>query len=119
MDTLLKVLDETTALTLNDDLFAYEIPLGKTGVWLSDSQTDSRFNSVDIAEFDIYYRGKTKQSAIANIRYLKEQIDFISTEVCELDNGLTFKLQILFNWDYLEKDAEGYFVFANRLRLIK
>ena len=106
MDTLLKVLDETTALTLNDDLFAYEIPLGKTGVWLSDSQTDSRFNSVDIAEF-------------ANIRYLKEQIDFISTEVCELDNGLTFKLQILFNWDYLEKDAEGYFVFANRLRLIK
>lgn len=119
MDTLIKVLNETTALTTDVDLFAYEIPLGKIGLWCSDSQTDSRFNAVDAQEFDVYYRGKTKQSSISNIKYLKNTIDSISTEVCELEDGTTFKLQILFNWEYLEKDSEGYFVFANRLRLTR
>lgn len=117
MDTLLNVLDETTALTKDTDLFAYEIPLSKYGLWASDTQTDSRFNSVDYEEFDVYYRGKTKQSAIANTKYLKNKIDEISTEMCELSDGTQFKLQILYTWEYLEKDSEGYFVFANRLRL--
>ena len=117
MDTLLNILDQKTALNKNVDLFAYEIEIGKIGLWCSDSQTDSRFNSVDYKEFDIYYRGKTKASAISNIRYLKNRIDDISTQVCELDDGTIFKLQILFGWDYLEKDSEGYFVFANRVRL--
>lgn len=119
METLIKVLNETTALTTDVDLFFYEIPLGKIGLWCSDAQTDSRFNGVDAPEFDIYYRGKTKKSAIQNIAYLKKRIDEISTEVCKLDDGTTFKLQILFQWEYLEKDSEGYFVFANRLRLMK
>lgn len=117
MEKLIKILDETTVLDKDKDLFAYEIPLGTIGLWASDGQTDSRFNSVDYEEFDIYYRGKTKQSAMANIKYLKNTIDAISTEVCELQDGTNFKLQMLFTWDYLEKDAEGYFVFANRLRL--
>lgn len=119
MDTLIKVLNEKTVLVTDKDLFYYEIPLGKIGLWVADAQTDSRFNSVDVSEFDIYYRGKTKTSAIQNIAYLKNRVDEISTEVCELDDGTTFKLQILFQWEYLEKDSEGYFVFANRLRLIK
>ena len=119
MDTLLKILNETTALTTDIDLFAYEIPLGKHGLWCSDAQTDSRFNSVDRQEFDIYYRGKTKSSAMANIKYLKEAIEYLSGSegVCEIEDGTTFKLEILYSWEYMEKDAEGYFVFANRLRL--
>jgi len=117
MDTLIKVLNETTALTTDVDLFAYEIPLKTIGLWCSDSQTDSRFNSVDYQEFDVYYRGKTKAAAISNIKYLKNKIDEISTETCVLADGTVFKLQILYGWSYLEKDSEGYFVFANRLRL--
>lgn len=120
MDTLLEIINETTALTTDVDLFAYEIPLSKHGLWVSDSQADSRFNSVDAQEFDVYYRGKTKQSAIANVKYLKNTIDSLSggNGVCELSDGTQFKLEIMFTWEYLEKDAEGYYVFANRLRLI-
>ena len=117
MNDLIKILNETTALTTDVDLFAYEIPLGKTGLWASDAQIDSRFNSVNTQEFDIYLRNKTKQSGIANIKYLKDRIDYISTEICELDDGTQFKLQILFNWDFMEKDSEGYYVWASRVRL--
>lgn len=119
MDTLIKILDETTSLQKDVTLFAYEMPLDTIGLWVSDAQTDSRFNSPDMQEFDIYYRGKTKQSAIQNIAYLKNRVDTMSTDVCRLEDGTSFKLQILFTWDYLEKDSEGYFVFANRLRLMK
>lgn len=120
MDTLLKILNETTALTTDVDLFAYEIPLDKMGLWVADAPVDSRFNGVDAYEFDVYYRGKTKTSAMANIKYLKNTIDSLSGSngLCELEDGTTFKLNLLFTWEYLEKDAEGYFVFANRVRLI-
>lgn len=119
MDTLIKVLNETTSLVKNKDLFAYEIPLEAIGLWCADAQTESRFNSVDFQEFDIYYRGKTKQSAIQNIAYIKDRIDVLSTSVCRLEDGTNFKIEILYTWDYMEKDSEGYFVFANRIRLMK
>lgn len=120
MDKLIEILDELTVLTKDTDLFAYEIPLEKGGLWLADSQTDSRFNDSDAVEFDCYYRGKDKVKAIANIQYLKSTIDALSGSmgVCLLDDGTNFSLKIMYKWDYLEKDAEGYFVFANRLRLI-
>lgn len=118
-DKLIQILDETTDLATDVDLFYLEIPLGKIGLWVMDSQTDSRFNAVDNSAFDIYYRGKTKQSAIKNIKYLKTVIDALSgsTGTCELDDGTTFKLEMLFNWDYIERDSEGYYVFSNRLKL--
>lgn len=119
MDLIIEILNEKTALTKDVDLFAYEIPLDTVGLWVSDSQIDSRFNSVDMQEFDIYYRGKTKQSAIKNIEYLKNRVDELSTTECRLENGALFKIQILSTWDYLEKDSEGYFVFANRIRLYR
>lgn len=120
MDTIIKILNETTVLTTDVDLFAYEIPLSKMGLWIADSQTPSRFNGVDAQEFDIYYRGKTKSSAIANIKYLKDTLDGLlgSNGVCKLSDGTAFRLEVMFTWEYLEKDAEGYFVFANRLRLL-
>lgn len=116
-DTLMQILDETTALTTDVDLFYLEMPIGKIGLWVMETQTPSRFNGVNVQEFAAYYRGKTKASAIANTKYLKDKIDEISTEVCELIDGTTFKLEILYGWDYLEKDSEGFYVFANRLRL--
>lgn len=120
MDTLIKILDETTALTKDVDLFAYEIPLATHGLWCADAQISSRFNGVNKREFDIYYRGKTKSSAIANTQYFKEAIDYLSgsTGTCKLDDGTTFKIEMLYNFEYLEKDSEGYYVFASRLRLV-
>lgn len=119
MDDLIKIIDEVTRLVRDKDLFAYEIPLGAIGVWCSDAPIDSRFNDSGAQEFDIYYRGKTKSSAIANVKYLKDAIDSLSgsTGTCMLNDGTKFSLKILFTWDYLEKDSEGYFVFANRVRL--
>lgn len=119
-DTLLKILEETTALTIDVDLFYLEMPLDTSGLWVSDSPTDSRFNSVDAYTFDIYYRGKDKQQTIDNIQYLKSTIEDLSGSggTCQLEDGTTFKLEIMFTWDYLEKDAEGYYVFANQLRLL-
>ena len=120
MDSLIKIIDEVTALTKNTDLFAYEIPLDKGGLWCADYPIDSRFNSTGAQEFDIYYRGKDKTKAIANIKYLKNTIDALSgsSGTCALGDGTKFNLSILSTWDYLEKDAEGYFVFANRVRLL-
>lgn len=120
MDTLIKILNETTALTTDVDLFAYEIPLGKMGLWVADAPIDSRFNGVDSQEFDVYYRGKTKSSAIANIKYLKDTIDGLlgSNGVCKLSDGTTFRLEVMFTWEYMERDSEAYFVFTNRLRLL-
>jgi hypothetical protein len=120
MDTLLKILNETTALTTDVDLFAYEIPLDKHGVWLADAQIDSRFNGTGRQEFDIYVRFKTKTSGMANVEYLKNTIDALSgsSGTCKLADGTTFKLGLMYQWEYLEKDAEGYFVWANRVMLI-
>lgn len=112
-DNLINVLDQYTALTKDVDLFYLEMPLGKAGLWFADRQTDA--SRTGYKEYDIYYRGKTKQSAIQNIAYLKNTLD--NLEECSI-NGEIFKLQVLFEWDFLEKDAEGYYVFANSLRLL-
>lgn len=120
MENLISILAQTTALTKDVDLFAYEIPLKTGGLWLADSQTDSRFNGTGVQEFAIYYRGKVKQQAMDNIKYLKDAIDGLSgsTGTCRLADDTTFKLWMIQTWDYLEKDAEGYFVWANTLRLL-
>lgn len=120
MDNLIKILDEVTALTVDSDLFAYEIPLDKGGAWVSEASTESRFNDIGAQEFDIYYRGKDKTSCINNIRYLKRTIDGLlgSDGVCMLGDGTRFRLEMTQHWEYMEKDAEGYFLWASRLRLI-
>lgn len=117
IQTFIKILTENTALVENMDLFYLEIPLGKTGLWFSDRQTDSKFNGTGYKEFDIFYRGKTKQSAITNTEYLKTTLDELHTEKCQLSDGTTFSLKILYQWDFLGKDSEGYYVFTTSARL--
>jgi hypothetical protein len=120
MDKLLDILEEMTPLTLDKDLFAYEIPLSTAGVWVNDNQTGSRFNGVDYQDFNIYYRDKNKSAAITNIKLLKDTVDALrgSQGDCKLQDGTTFRLDMKFTWDFLDKDYEGYFVWANQLRLI-
>lgn len=115
-DQLIEIIEDNTALVKDTDLFYLEMPLGKSGLWFMDRQTDSKFNGVNHKEYDIFYRGKDKQTTMANIAYFKDAIDSIDS--CELDDGTSYRLVILYEWDYLEKDAEGYYVFANTLRLI-
>lgn len=110
---LLKILEDYTALTLDTDLFYLEMPLGKSGLWIMDRQNPKA--PTGYKEYDIFYRGKTKQSAVDNIEYLNDAIEYLTG--CEI-NGKIFKLERLFEWDYLEKDSEGYYVFANTLRLL-
>lgn len=119
MDKLLKILNELTALTIDKDLFAYEMPLDKSGAWLSESQTPTRFNAPNVTEYDLWVRGKDKTSTMANIDYLKNTIDSLSgsTGTCKLADGTTFKLEIPFTWDYVGKSEEGYFIFTTKLRL--
>ena len=120
MENVIKIIDELTALKKDTDLFAYDMPLGKSGLWISDSQTPSRFNDTGVQRFDIYYRGKVKASGLANTKYLKDTIDSLrgSTGTCSLADGTSFRLSILYSWDFLEKDYEGYFVWSNQLELL-
>lgn len=118
IDTFIDILTENTKLVENTDLFYLEIPLGKIGVWFSDRQTNSRFNGSGYKEFDIYYRGKTKQSLINNVQYLQTTIDGLQTSVCQLSNGMAFSMKLLYQWEFLGKDAEGYYVFANVASLL-
>lgn len=118
IQTFIKILTENTALVENTDLFYLEIPLGKTGVWFSNRQTPSKFNGTDYREFDIFYRGKTKQSAITNTEYLKTTLDELHTKKCKLNDGTTFSLKVLYQWESLSKDSEGYYVFANSCGLL-
>lgn len=112
-DTLMDIFTQYLGLTKDSDLFYLEMPLGKHGLWFSDRQIDAA--RTDYKDYDIYYRGKTKQTAIQNIAYLKNNIDTL--DQCDI-NGDIFKLRVLNQWEYLEKDSEGYFVFANVVRLI-
>lgn len=118
-DKLIQILDELTALTKDVDLFYLEIPLDKGGLWIAESQTDSAFNGTGRQEFDVYYRGKNKNTSLDNLKYLKTTIDSFrgSQGVCELADGTTFRLDIMYTWEFLEKDSEGYFVWANRVSL--
>lgn len=110
---LLDILDTLTDLTKDTDLFYLEIPLGKGGLWIADLQTTKA--PTGYKDYNVYYRGKTKQSAIDNLEYLNDSID--NLDECRI-NGNIFKLTRLYEWDYLEKDSEGYFVWANTFRLL-
>lgn len=112
-EKLMNILDQYTSLTKDVDLFYLEMPLSKSGAWFADRSVQSA--RTDYRDYDIYYRGKTKQSAIQNIEYLKNTIDNLTQ--CEID-GETFRLRMENQWEYLEKDSEGYFVFANVVRLV-
>lgn len=115
INELIYVLDQNTALKKNVDLFYLEMPLKKSGVWLADLQVDAPFNGTGLREYNIYYRGKSKSALISNIQYLKSTID--NLDVCNV-GGQIFRLTMPFSWEYLEKDAEGYFVFANVVRFV-
>lgn len=116
---IISVLDELTNLTTDVDLFYLEMPLDKSGLWVQDSMADYRFNGVDATEYDIYYRGKNKTSAVSNIGYLKAAIDALhgSTSVCKYYDGKTIRLDMLRQWEFVGKDSEGFYVFANKVRL--
>lgn len=118
VDKLITILEDNTALVENTDLFYLEIPLGKIGVWFSDRQTPSKFNGTGYKEFDMFYRGKTKQSAIKNIEYLTDKINEISAEVCQISDGTTFRLKVLYQWDSIGKDSEGYYVYGTVVSLV-
>ena len=120
METLLKILDETTALTKDTDLFAYEIGLDRSGAWLSEVQTPSTFNGTGYQEFDLYVRFKDKAQGMKNIKYLKTTIDALSGSegMCKLADGTTFKLTMLYTFDFLETDSEHYYVWTTRLGLL-
>lgn len=112
-NNLLDILSQYTNLTKDVDLFYLEMPLGKSGLWLADRQTDNA--RTGYKEYDMYYRGKDKQQCIDNLEYLSNAIENMTE--CSI-NGEIFKLTVLYSWDYMEKDSEGYYVFTNTLRLI-
>lgn len=111
-EKLLGILDSFTNLRLDVDLFYLEIPLNKSGLWVSDRGITSVRSGYQ--EYDAFYRGKDKKQCIKNIQYLQDTID--NLDVCNI-NGDIFKLKMTLNWDYLGKDTEGYFVFATILQL--
>lgn len=112
-DTLIAIFQENTALRKDVDFFYLDIPLDKSGLWFSDRQVDNA--PTKYREYDIYYRAKSKSSAKANVDYITSKID--NLDACRLANGTVFTLKILYTWDYLDKDTEGYYVFANTVRL--
>lgn len=113
IDKLIAVLEQNTALVQDKDLFYLEAPLDKAGLWIEDTQNDNP--RTGYTDWNIYYRGKTKTSAKANIKYLQETINEL--DVCTV-NGEIFRLDMTQSFDYLGKDSEGYFVFASSLRLL-
>lgn len=112
IDKLLAILEQNTALRTDHDMFYLEAPLDKSGLWIEDTQNDNP--RTGYTDWNIYYRGKTKSSAKANIRYLQDTINEL--DACTV-NGEIFRLDMIQGWDYLGKDSESYFVFASSLRL--
>lgn len=112
IDKLIAVLEQNTLLVQDKDLFYLEMPLDKAGLWIEDTQNSNP--RTGYTDWNIYYRGKTKSSAKANIKYLQETINDL--DVCTV-NGEIFRLDMTQSFDYLGKDSEGYFVFASALRL--
>ena len=112
IDKLIAILEQNTPLRADYDLFYLEMPLDKSGLWIEDAQNDNP--RTGYTDWNIYYRGKTKSSAKANIKYLQDTINEL--EACSV-NGEIFRLDMMQGWDYLGKDSEGYFVFASSLRL--
>ena len=118
METLLTILDEKTSLNKDTDLFALEMPLDKYGCWIEPMDYPSRYNGTDVQEYNLYYRSKSKTSANGNLQYLQSKIDEITTEECQLDDGTTFRLELVTRFSYLGKSEEGWFIFVARLRLM-
>lgn len=112
IDKLIAILEQNTKLVKDKDLFYLEMPLDKSGIWLEDSQNDNP--RTGYTNWDAYYRGKTKESAKNNIRYIQDTIN--NLDVCRV-NGEIFRLDMLQGWDYVGKDSEGYYIFATSLRL--
>ena len=112
IDKLIAVLEQNTPLVQDKDLFYLEAPLDKSGLWIEDTQNANP--RTGYTDWNIYYRGKTKTSAKANIMYLQETINEL--DACTV-NGEIFRLDMTQSFDYLGKDSEGYFVFASSLRL--
>ena len=112
-DNLMAVLDTYTVLTKDTDLFYLDMPLNTSGLWFADRQTDNI--RTDHKDYDVYYRGKDKAKCVKNIEYLKKSIDDMTE--CSINNQI-FNLKVLYQWDFLEKDSEGYYVFANTFRII-
>ena len=112
IDKLIAVLEQNTALVQDKDLFYLEAPLDKAGLWIEDTQnTNPRTGYTD---WNIYYRGKTKSSAKANIKYLQDTINDL--DACTV-NGEIFRLDMIQSFDYLGKDSEGFYIFASAVRL--
>ena len=111
--------------------------LGRLGgllkLWLTDDVRTAKFGEATIlallgriedtqndnprtgyTDWNIYYRGKTKSSAKANIKYIQDTINEL--DACSV-NGEIFRLDMVQGWDYLGKDSESYYVFASALRL--
>ena len=112
IDKLIAILEQNTALIQDKDLFYLEMPLDKAGLWIEDTQNNNP--RTGYTDWNIYYRGKTKSSAKANIKYLQDTIN--NLDVCRV-NGDIFRLDMTQGFDYLGKDSEGYYVFASTLRL--
>lgn len=112
MERLLEVIQEATRARLDKDLFVYEIPLDKSGAWVSDSGNARPRHGADVGikEFDIFYRDKDRRRAVRNIEQFKRGIDDYS--------GCTGRIRLVNNWRYVGKDSEGYFIFDNKLELL-
>ena len=112
IDKLIAVLEQNTPLVQDKDLFYLEAPLDKSGLWIEDTQNANP--RTGYTDWNIYYRGKTKSSAKANIKYLQDTINDL--DACTV-NGEIFRLDMVQSFDYLGKDSEGFYIFASALRL--
>ena len=112
IDKLIAILEQNTPLVQDKDLFYLEAPLDKSGLWIEDTQNANP--RTGYTDWNIYYRGKTKSSAKANIKYLQDTINDL--DACTV-NGEIFRLDMVQSFDYLGKDSEGFYIFASALRL--
>ena len=114
-DALIAIFEQNTALRKDVDLFYLEIPLDKSGLWFMDRQTINA--PTRYREYDIFCRGKTKNSAKQNVDYIQSKID--DMPVCKLADGTKFRLRLLNTFDFVGKDTEGYYVFTSTVRLFR
>ena len=112
IDKLIAVLEQNTPLVQDKDLFYLEAPIDKSGLWIEDTKNANP--RTGYTDWNIYYRGKTKSSAKANIKYLQDTINDL--DACTV-NGEIFRLDMVQSFDYLGKDSEGFYIFASALRL--
>lgn len=109
---LLDILDQFTALETDKDLFYLEMPLKTSGLWVEELQTPK--TKTGYRDYNFYYRGKDKAKCLENLEYLDDSID--NLDECYVD-GEKFYLERQYEWSYVGKDSEGYYVFNNVYRL--